>query len=170
VHQLLQAAWRSHRTEGVCRLGAWALVGFGLLCVTVAAALVVLTQPGPTLTTVSLVGGLVPWLLAAALSRRARAAGRGREHALDEAWLTSAESVLPAGGHGLSMAALGRRMGAQSEDAEEWLRGLGARDRIVTRVTEAGDVAYSTRGTEPTSDVPPSQRGQSLRSTHRRGD
>jgi hypothetical protein len=157
VQELLQAAWRSHRAEGWYKLGAWALLGFGLVTLTLAVALLVLIQPGPALTTVSVVGGLLPWLLTAVLARHARAAGRARAHALDEAWLGAAESLLSASGQGLTLADLGRRMGGQCTHAEDWLQGLGARDTIATRVTDSGELAYLSRAAEPTTDAVPNQ-------------
>jgi hypothetical protein len=157
VQELLKAAWRSHRAEGWCKVGAWALLGFGLVTFTLAVALLVLLQPGPALTTVSVIGGLLPWLLTAVLTRRARAAGRARAHALDEAWLGAAESVLSASGQGATLADLGRRMGGQGARVEDWLRGLGARDTIVTRVTDSGELAYLSRAAEATSDAVPGQ-------------
>jgi acetyl esterase/lipase len=97
----------------------------------------------------------LPLLLALWSRARARKARQSAGAALDEAWLSTARSVLAGHAEDLSMQELGQLLGVDPRDSERWLAGLGAGEQVATRVDDAGELVYRLRTRETADDELP---------------
>jgi hypothetical protein len=140
----LERAQRAHRVAAAWRVGAGVVTGFGALSLVIALIVLGLVTPGVLGTLGVLVATLVPFVLAALLWGRGGAERRKIDEALDEAWQRVAGEVIAAHGGELTAAELAKALRTDASAAERLLARLGAHDAVRARVTDAGDVVYSS--------------------------
>jgi hypothetical protein len=144
----LERAQRAERVAAAWRVAAGVVAGFGSLSLVVALLVLAVVTPGVLGTLGASFAVLVPFVLAWILWRRGNAEAMKIGDALDEAWQHVAREVLEAHGGELTAAELARTMRADAATAEHLMARLGAHDAVRTRVTETGDVVYSSHAGE----------------------
>lgn len=134
----------------VWRLTAAVVASFGLLGLVVALLLLSVFTLPKALIALLIVAVSVPLVVAFWAWRRAIARKTQVSDALDAAWAAAVSATLAqvaaqgAGGE-LSAAELGRRLRIDEGLADQLLTRLGVADRVRLRVTEAGELLYSTQ-------------------------
>jgi hypothetical protein len=145
---LLATAQKARRRGAAWRVGAGLVAGFGALSVAVALIVWLVASPGLLGTLGMLVMLSAPIVLALLAWRRAGAERRATEHALDQAWALVAADVLASRGAELNAAELARILRIDEANAELLLGQLNVNDFVHARVTDEGDVVYSSRAPE----------------------
>lgn len=146
--KLLSSAQQARRRGAAWRVGAGLVAGFAALSFAVSLVVWLIASPGVLGTLGLLVMLSVPVVLALMARRRAGAEGRALEHALDQAWALVAADVLASRSGELNAAELARILRVDEARAELLLGQLNVNDFIHARVTEEGDVVYSSRAPE----------------------
>jgi hypothetical protein len=144
----LERAQRAHRIATAWRVGAGVVAGFGGLSLLIALLVLGVVTPGVLGTLATLFGTLVPFVLAFVFWRRGGAEYQKVTDALDEAWQRVAAEVIAAHGGELTAAELAKTLRSDTSTAERMLARLGAHDFVRSRVTDAGDVVYSSPSAE----------------------
>ena len=144
----LERAQRAHRIAAAWRVGAGVVGGFGALSLLIALLVLGVVTPAVLGTLGILIATLVPFVLAWLLWRRGSAEQSNVVEALDEAWQRVAAEVITAHGGELTAAELAKALRSDIGIAERMLARLGAHDVIRSRVTDAGDVVYSSPAAE----------------------
>lgn len=145
---LLERAQRARMRAAGFRAAAGVVAGFGVISLLVSLLVMALVTPGVVGTIGTLVVTAVPFILAFFAWRRGRAHARELEQLLDQAWTLVASDVLASVGDGLTAADLAKAMRLEEAQAEALLAELGATDFVHARVTDGGDVVYSSRPPE----------------------
>lgn len=140
----LERAQRAQRVAAAWRVGAGVVAGFGALSLLVALLVLIAVTPGILGTLGALFAVLVPFVLSWLLWRRGRAEAEKIGEALDEAWQRVAHEVIDAHRGELTATQLGKTMRTDAASAERLLARLGAHDAVRARVTDTGDVVYSS--------------------------
>lgn len=154
---VLQRVQRERNRRTAWRVGAAVVGAFGALSLLVTLFALALIQPGllPTLLALLLVS--VPLGVALMAWRRAQRHQRALDPALRQAWALVASDVLGSRSGEVTATELARVMRLSPAMAEQLLAELSIHDFLHARVTDAGDIAYSTRGERlrlPTEPVP----------------
>lgn len=144
----LERAQRAHRVAAAWRVGAGVVAGFGALSLLIALLVLGVVTPGVLGTLLTLFATLVPFVLAVLFWGRGGVEQRKVAEALDEAWQRVAAEVIGAHGGELTAAELAKTLRSDIPTAERMLARLGAHDVVRSRVTEAGDVVYSSPSAE----------------------
>lgn len=146
--KLLSSAQRARRRAAAWRVGAGLVAGFAALSFAVSLVVWLIASPGVLGTLGLLIMLVVPVVLALLARRRAAGEGRSQEQALDQAWALVAGDVLASRGGELNAAELARILRVDEARAELLLGQLNVNDFVHARVTEDGDVVYSSRAPE----------------------
>jgi hypothetical protein len=146
--KLLSSAQAARRRGSAWRVGAGLVAGFAALSFAVSLVVWLIASPGLLGTLGLLVMLAVPVVLALLARRRAGAESRAQEHALDQAWALVAGDVLASRGGELNAAELARILRIDEARAELLLGQLNVNDFVHARVTEEGDLVYSSRAPE----------------------
>lgn len=146
--KLLSSAQQARRRSAAWRVGAGLVAGFAALSLAVSLVVWLIASPGVLGALGLLVMLAVPVVLALLARRRAGAEARVQEHALDQAWALVAGDVLASRGGELNAADLARVLRIDEARAELLLGQLNVNDFVHARVTEEGDVVYSSRAPE----------------------
>jgi hypothetical protein len=144
----LERAQRAHRVTAAWRVAAGVVGGFGALSLLIALLVLGVVTPGVIGTLATLFATLVPFVLALVFWRRGSAEQHKVVEALDEAWQRVAAEVIGAHGGELTAAELAKTLRSDVPTAERMLARLGAHDVVRSRVTDAGDVVYSSPSAE----------------------
>ena len=140
----LERAQRAHRVAAAWRVAAGVVAGFGGLSLLIALLVLAVVTPGVLGTLATLFATLVPFVLAFVFWARGGSEHRNVVEALDEAWQRVAEEAITAHGGELTATELAKILRTDIPTAERLLARLGARDVVRSRVTDAGDVVYSS--------------------------
>lgn len=141
---VLAQAKKAHFARAAWAVAAGVVGGFGVLSFLMT-LLVVAFGPG-LLTSLALLGAsLLPFVVAALAWQKAKRHGKERDRLLDDAWSLVASDVLTHTGKELEAKDLAKLMRIDVERAEQVLAHLSAEDFIHARVTDEGDLAYSSR-------------------------
>jgi hypothetical protein len=142
----LRTAHRERFRVAAFRLGAALGVGVGAVSLLMASLVLWLASPGVlgtalllVLCAAPLVAGLLGW-------RQASRHARQRDAALDTAWCLVAEDILEQRGEELDARELARMLHLEESEADRVLALLQSHDSVRTRVTDAGDLVYSSSG------------------------
>jgi len=150
----LERAQRAQRVAAAWRVAAGVVAGFGGLSLLVALLVLVAVTPGVLGTLGAAIAVLVPFVLAWLFWRRGAAEAQKIGDALDEAWQRVAREVLDAHRGELTATQLGKALRTDAATAERLLARLGAHDFVRARVTDTGDVVYSSLGERVRVDAP----------------
>jgi len=145
---LLERAQRARMKSTAYRVGAGVVAAFGALSVLVSLLVTSLVNPGLWGVLGMLMVTSVPFVLAALAFGRSRGQARELAQALDQAWALVASDVLSSVGRELTSGELSKALRVPEAEADALLARLAASDFVHARVTEAGDLAYSSRPTE----------------------
>lgn len=140
----LDTAQRERIRVAAWRLGAALTAGFGLLSFAVALIVSFIVSPGALGSGVMLGLGAMPLILSALAWRRANQHRAARDEALDEAWTTVARDIVEQHDQELTASDLAAIMHRPVEEAERLLARLDVDDIVRSRVTDAGEIVYST--------------------------
>ncbi len=136
---------RSHLMPAqLWRFGGWALLGAGALSLVIALLFAIFASPGVLVGTLGLALGALPLLAGLGALRRASGGARELERAWHDAELSAAKDLAHAAGAELTAASLARALGIDEMRAELVLAELSLEDVIQRRVTDTGDLAYSS--------------------------
>jgi len=144
----LARAQRARRRAAAWRVGAGLVAGFGALSLAVALVVWAVASTGVLGTLGLLLMLSVPLVLSVLAWRKAGAERRVLEQSLDQAWTLIAADALGSRGAELNAAELARIMRLDETQAELLLGQLSVNDFVHARVTEEGDVVYSSRAPE----------------------
>jgi hypothetical protein len=142
---LLARARRARKLCASWRLGAGVVAGFGLLSLLVALAVLLIASPGVIGTLGMLAMVSVPLVMALLAFRRGQRERRELAQSLDRAWALVAGDVLASRGEELTAQELASSLRTDERYAEGLLAELNVSDFVHARVTDEGDVVYSTR-------------------------
>ena len=142
---LLAQAQRARMRSAAWKVGAASAGGFGLLSLLVALIVLGIASPGFIAILATLVLVSAPLLLAVLAWRQAGKSKKDVERALDDAWALVASDLMRQRGAELTAGELARSMRITEEQAELLLARLSVQDFVRARVTDEGDIAYSTR-------------------------
>ncbi len=140
----LETAQRERHRVAAWRLGAALTAGFGLLSVAVALVVTWIVSPGATGSGLMLGLAAVPLILAALAWRRSNRHRAERDESLDLAWSTAAREIIEQHDRELTASDLARIMHLPEDEAERLLARLDVEDVVRSRVTDAGEIVYST--------------------------
>lgn len=159
---VLKQARKAHLARAAWAVTAGVVGGFGVLSM-LTTLLVVAFGPG-LLTSLALLGGsLVPFVAAAWAWRKAKAKAKTREQLLDDAWSLVASDVLTHTGKELEADDLAKLMRIDVARAEQVLAHLSAQDFVHARVTDEGDIAYSSKlRVEPLAEEPSAEAAEEV--------
>ncbi len=151
---VLAQAKKAHFARAAWAVAAGVVGGFGVLSLLMT-LLIVAFGPG-LFTSLALLGGsVIPFVVAALAWRRAKRKGKERDQLLDDAWSLVASDVLSHTGKELEADDLAKLMRIDVGRAEQVLTHLSAQDFIHARVTDEGDIAYSSKlRVEPAVEEP----------------
>ncbi|MCE7890949.1 MAG: zinc ribbon domain-containing protein [Sorangiineae bacterium PRO1] len=151
---VLAKAKKAHFARAAWAVAAGVVGGFGVLSLLMT-LLVVAFGPG-LFTSLAMLGmSLLPFVVAALAWQRAKRHAKERDRLLDDAWSLVASDVLTHTGKELEADDLAKLMRIDVERAEQVLAHLSAEDFIHARVTDEGDIAYSSRlRVEPALEEP----------------
>ncbi|MBK8994323.1 MAG: zinc ribbon domain-containing protein [Myxococcales bacterium] len=151
---VLAKAKKAHFARAAWAVAAGVVGGFGVLSFLMT-LLVVAFGPG-LLTSLAMLGmSLLPFVVAALAWQRSKRHAKERDRLLDDAWSLVASDVLTHTGKELEADDLAKLMRIDVERAEQVLAHLSAEDFIHARVTDEGDIAYSSRlRVEPALEEP----------------
>lgn len=140
----LKAAKSARRTRIALLTAAIVSAGFGTAAFFITAIILLLTQPGTFALLFSALLVLIPYALAGyAWSGAKKRVAQFRE-ALDDAWLSAATDVVAAQSGEVNSRELAARLGIDEDYADQLLARLNVDDRVLSRVTDDGDIVYST--------------------------
>lgn len=141
---VLAQAKKAHVARAAWAVAAGVVGGFGVLSLLMT-LLIVAFGPG-LFTSLALLGGsVIPFVAALLAWRRAKRKGKERDQLLDDAWSLVASDVLSHTGKELEADDLAKLMRIDVERAEQVLAHLSAQDFIHARVTDEGEIAYSSK-------------------------
>jgi hypothetical protein len=146
---LLTRAQTARMREAAFKLGSASVGGFGLLSLLISLVVLGLVSPGLFATLASLLVVAVPFAVAFFAWRRAQRHAKEIEHSLDDAWALVASDLLRQRGTELTAAELATAMRSSEQQAELVLARLNVDDLVRARVTEDGEIAYSTGALAP---------------------
>jgi len=152
---VLVQARKAHLARAGWAVAGGVLAGFGVLSL-LATLLVIAFGPG-LFTSLGLLGAsAVPFVVAALAWRKAKQRGKARDQLLDDAWSLVASDVLVHTGKEIEADQLAKLMRIDEARAEQVLARLSAQDHVHSRVTDEGDIAYSSklRVEEPAEEAP----------------
>lgn len=151
---VLAKAKKAHFARAAWAVATGVVGGFGVLSLLMT-LLVVAFGPG-LFTSLAMLGmSLLPFVVAALAWQRAKRHAKERDRLLDDAWSLVASDVLTHTGKELEADDLAKLMRIDVERAEQVLAHLSAEDFIHARVTDEGDIAYSSRlRVEPALEEP----------------
>jgi hypothetical protein len=143
-HPALAEAQRARFKRAAWAVTGGVVGGFGLLSLAVAFLVLGLATPGLG-ATVTLLGAVaVPLLFGLFALGRVRRTRSQLEAALDSAWLAVAKEVLSLSAGELSAARLAELMRTNESRAERLLAALNVDEAVHSRVTDGGDLVFST--------------------------
>jgi hypothetical protein len=142
---LLERAQRARVKRAGYRVAAGVVGGFGALSVLVSLLVLALVNPGIFGVIGMLMVTAVPFVLAALAFGRAGRETRELEQTLDQAWSLVASDVLSSVGRELTAGELAKALRVSEPRADELLAKLNASDFVHARVTDAGELVYSSR-------------------------
>jgi hypothetical protein len=140
----LETAQRERYRATAWRVGAALTAGFGLLSVAVALVVTWLVSPGAFGSLMMMGLAAVPLIVAALAWRRANRHHAARDEALDQAWSIAVREVLEQRAQEPTASDLGRIMHLSVAETELLLARLDVEDVVRSRVTDAGEIVYST--------------------------
>ena len=131
------------------RIGAWrvaaaVVAAFGALSLFVTLLTLAFISPGVLATTGLLAAVSVPFVLAALAWLRARRYVRDRDAAIEQAWISVASDVLREKGGELDAREIASLLRLDEAQAEQLLARLDVESIVRTRVTDAGELLYSS--------------------------
>jgi hypothetical protein len=141
---MLKLARKAHFARAAWLVAAGAVGGFGFLSL-LAALFVIAFGPGLLISLGMLLANAIPFVAAAYAWRRSKRHAKNRDQLLDDAWTAVASDVLSHSGKELEAEELAKLMRLDVEGAERVLAYLGAHDFVHARVTDEGDIAYSSK-------------------------
>jgi hypothetical protein len=141
----LALAQKSRMKSAAWKVGSISSAGFALVSLLVALLVLGLASPGFIATLLTLAMVSVPFVVAALAWRSAKRHDRAAEGAIDDAWALVASDLMRARESELTAEDLASAMRISSEQAELLLARLSVQDFVKARVTDEGDIAYSTR-------------------------
>jgi hypothetical protein len=143
--EALRLARSSARRATAWKLGGAALLAAGALALVIAVLFVLFAQPGIMVGTLSLAASILPLLIAFGAFGRGRKEGRASDQSYREAELSAAKDIADKTSGELTAPELARALDMDEQKAELVLAELSLSDVVQRRVTENGDLAYSTR-------------------------
>jgi hypothetical protein len=141
----LALAQKSRMKSAAWKVGAISSAGFGLISLVVALLVLGLASPGFVATLLTLAIVSVPLAVAVLAWRRAKREDRTAQNAIDDAWSLVASDWMRNRDSELTADDLAHAMRISNEQAELLLARLSVQDFVQARVTDEGDLAYSTR-------------------------
>lgn len=141
----LALAQKARMKSAAWKVGGISSAGFGLISLLVALLVLGLASPGFVATLLTLAIVSVPFAVAVLAWRRAKREERAAQNAIDDAWALVASDWMRGAASELTAEDLAQAMRISSEQAEVLLARLSVQDFVKARVTEEGDLAYSTR-------------------------
>lgn len=142
---MLARAQRARMKAAAWKVGAGSVGAFGLLSLLVALVVLGIATPGLIATLLTLILVSVPFVFAVLAWRRAQAQAKQVDNSLDDAWTLVASDLMRQRGSELTATDLAQAMRLSEEQAELLLARLSVQDFVRARVTDEGDIAYSTR-------------------------
>lgn len=142
---MLARARRAQLRASAWKVGAGTVAGFGALSALVALIVVGIASPGLFATLATLLVVSVPFVAAILAWRRGKRHDAEGQNALDDAWALVASDLFRQRGAELTAKELAEAMRLGEEQAELLLARLSVQDFVRARVTDEGDIAYSTR-------------------------
>ena len=142
----LKSAHRERFRVAAWRLGAALASGFGGLSLLIAALSAWLAAPGVLGSVLLASLAAAPLLFGALAWRTARRHARRRDAAWDTATCLAAQDVLEQRGDELDARELQRILHLRGTQAERFLARLQSDEAVRTRITDAGELAYSSSG------------------------
>ncbi len=141
----LSAAQKARVKSAAWKVGGVSSAGFGMVSLLVALLVLGVASPGFFLTLLTLAIVAVPFAVAALAWKRGKTQAQRAEGALDDAWALVASDLMRAKRSELTASELAEAMRIGSDQAELLLARLSVQDFVKARVTDEGDIAYSTR-------------------------
>ncbi len=142
---MLARAQRARAKAAAFKIGGATVGGLGLVSLVVALIVLGIVSPGLIATLITLLLVAAPFVFAALAWQRGQREGREVERHLDDAWALVASDLLRQRGSELTAEDISQVMRLSEEQAELLLARLNVNDFVRARVTEEGDIAYSTR-------------------------
>lgn len=142
---LLGQAKRARARAAGWKVGAGVAGASGLLALLVALLVLGIATPGVILTLLTLLMVSIPFAFAFVAWRRAKKSAGEVDRYLDDAWTLVASDLMRQRGAELTASDLAHAMRLSEEQAELLLARLSVQDFVRARVTDEGDIAYSTR-------------------------
>jgi hypothetical protein len=142
---LLAVAQSARMRAAAFKVGSASAGGFGLLSLLIALVVLGLASPGFLATLATLVVVAVPLVVSLLAWRRAKRHEQELDRALDDAWALVASDLIRQRGAELTASELAAAMRLSEQQAELLLARLSVQDFVRARVTDDGDIAYSTR-------------------------
>jgi len=143
VPDLLEAGKSARRAMGFRLLGGL-VGGFGALSLVVTLLVLLVANAGFLASVFSFATISIPLLLAAWAWRKGGQHAKTRDRALDAAWSLVVADVLASRGEELTAKELGEVIQTSENEAEQLLATLRLDDHIRARVTDEGELVYST--------------------------
>jgi hypothetical protein len=145
---LLKRAQRERLKLAGFRVGAALVGGFGVFSLLVVLLVLAIATPGIPAALLATLATAVPLIFAAALWRRSRAQASALGETIEQAWTLVASDVLDSVGEEVRAEALAKTLRTEPAHAESLLARLNAHDFVHARVTDEGELVYSTRAPE----------------------
>ncbi len=142
---LLAQAERARMRAAAWKVGAGSVGAFGAFSLLIALIVLGIASPGLIATLATLLVVSVPFVFAVLAWRRATRQSADIDRSLDDAWTLVASDLMRQRGSEATAADLARAMRVSEAQAELILARLSVQDFVRARVTDEGDIAYSTR-------------------------
>jgi hypothetical protein len=141
----LAASQKARLKSAAWKVGSVSSGVFGVISLLVALLVLGIASPGVFATMLTLLLVSVPFGLAALAWQRAQRHDKESQSAIDDAWALVASDLMRARETELTSTDLAQAMHISADQAELLLARLSVQDFVKARVTDEGELAYSTR-------------------------